>query len=91
METDICIASITANIPGTYGIPMHVASGLFSSSMAVGILAFSSHHFSPTINHGPLSASHNLFYCSFLSEHSRLRMPPADRSALCPLTVLAHL
>ena len=41
---------------------MHVASGLFSWSMAAGLLAFSSRQFAPTINHGPLSASHILFY-----------------------------
>ena len=32
------------------GILMHVASGLFSWSMAKGPLAFSSRHFAPTIN-----------------------------------------
>ena len=38
---------------------MHVASGLFSSSMAAGLLAFPGRQFAPAINHGRLSASHN--------------------------------
>ena len=42
------------------GILMRVASGLFSWSMAAGLLAFSSRQFALAINHGPLSASHYL-------------------------------
>ena len=41
-----------------HGILMHVAPGLFSWSMAAGLLAFSSRHFAPAINHGLLFASH---------------------------------
>ena len=61
------------------GIVMRVASGLFSWSMAAGLLAFSSRQFALTINHEPLSASH---YFLFLSKRSGRRMPPAERSAL---------
>ena len=48
---------------------MRVSSGLFSSSMAAGLLAFSSRQFALTTNHEPLplSASH---YFSFLSKPS---------------------
>ena len=58
---------------------MRVASGLFSWSMVVGLLAFSSRQYTPTISRGPLSASR---YFPFLSKRSGRRMPPAERSAL---------
>ena len=57
---------------GTYGI--HVTPGLFSCSMEAWLLALSIRKFAPTINHQPLSyhrplsASHNFFCFSFLSE-----------------------
>ena len=60
-------------------IPTRVACGLFSWSMAAGLLALPSRQFALTINHGPLFASH---YFSFLSKRSGRRMPPAERSAL---------
>ena len=60
-------------------ILMRVASGLFPSSMAAGLLAFSCRQFALTINHEPLSASH---FFSFRSKRSGQLMPPAERSAL---------
>ena len=54
---------------------MRLASGLFSWSMAAGILAFLSRQFVLTINHGPLSAS---YYFRFLSKRSGRRMLPAE-------------
>ena len=51
------------------GILMRVASGLFSCSMAAGLLAFSSRQFALTIKYEALSASH---YFSFLSKTSGL-------------------
>ena len=59
-ETDIYTSQVQQ--PDTRyirGILMYVASGLFSWSMAAGLVAFSSRQFAPTINHGPPSASHN--------------------------------
>ena len=53
--------------------------------MTAGPLAFSSpslHYLQEAIKHGPLSASHNMFGYSFLSERSGRRRPPAERSAL---------
>ena len=48
---------------------MHVASRLYSWSMAAGLLVFSSRKFAPTINHGPLSASHHIsIFPSWASE-----------------------
>ena len=44
---------------------MHVAFGLFSLNIAAGLLAFSSR---PTINRGPLSASHNILF--YLAEQA---------------------
>ena len=58
---------------------MRVAPGLFSCSMVAGLLAFSSRQYTPTINRGPLSASH---YFSFLSKLRGRHTPPAERSAL---------
>ena len=73
------------------GIVMRVASGLFSWSMAAGLLAFSSRQFALTNQAWTfsLSASH---YFSFLSKRSGRRMPPAERNALYTLlnsTILA--
>ena len=55
--------------------------------MAAGLWALSSRQFATTtinyiFNHGPLSASHNLMYFSFLSERSGRRKSAADRSTL---------
>ena len=61
------------------GLPMHVcgveAPGLFPWSMAMGLLAFLSSQFAPTINRGPLSASHSLLNVSFLSEAPFVLLP----------------
>jgi len=57
---------------------MRVASGLFSWGMVAGLLALSSRQYTPTVNRGPLSASHQ--FC-FLSKRRGRRMPPAERSA----------
>ena len=82
-EADVYIASTSSKMPGAYGMLMHVASGLFSWSTAAGLLTLSK-PLVCTYNQscGPLSASHNLLYLSFLSESSGRRMPPAERSAL---------
>ena len=69
------------------GILTRVASGLFSWSAVAGLLAFSSRQYTPTINRGPLSASH---CCSLLSKRSGRRMPPAERSALL-IHVVGHI
>ena len=74
-----------------YGIPMHVLSGLFSCSVAAGLLACSSRQFAPTINHEPLSASHNVPCCSFLSERGGRQMPPAERCTLYNTTYLVDI
>ena len=65
-------------IPGTFAVYSCVWR-LFSGSMAVGLLAFSSRQFALPINHEPLSASQ---YFSFLNERSGRRVLPAERSAL---------
>ena len=44
--------------------------------------AFLSRQFAPTINHGPLSASPNMYFFFSLSTQRRRRMPPAERNAL---------
>ena len=78
-EADIYLHRKCNKIRGKYisGILMRVASGLFSWSMAAGLLAFSSRQFALTIDHEPLSASH---YFSFLSKRSGRRMSPAGGS-----------
>ena len=58
-----------------------------SWSAVAGLLAFSSRQYTPTINRGPLSASH---CCSLLSKRSGRRMPPAERSALL-IHVVGHI
>ena len=72
-------------IASTYGVLMHMASGLFSWGMAAGPWHFNVASFDrlqSAFNQEPLSVSHNLFYFSFLSERSGQRMPPAELSAL---------
>ena len=68
-ETDIYIASTTtryqAHTRYTHTCDVRVVL-LELGGGALGIFAFSSRQFAPTINHGPLSASHNMFYFSFL-------------------------
>ena len=78
LESHIYIANATRFQVHTRYTHMRMASGLFSWSMAAGLLAFSSRQFALAINHEPLSASH---YFSFLSKRSGRRMPPAERSA----------
>ena len=51
----------------------------------MGLLGISTLLFAPTINHRPLSDSHNWLSFPFSGERSGRRMPPADR----PLARLA--
>ena len=50
---------------------MNLATGVFSWSMAAGLLAFSSRQFAPTINYGPPCPPHIIFLY-FLPDQAQL-------------------